>query len=101
MQNTVIDIFQPEIKISKIIRFHPQLTCGEKMFFAEVQSIISNSESKKFPFTLRKLSKMFGVSHQTIKNWVKKLVELGFLETGIDYGATEEHRQFLKDPNNK
>lgn len=101
MQNAAIDIFQPEIKISKIIRFHPNLTCGEKIFLAELQSIISNSESKKFPFTLRKLSKMFGVSHQTIKNWIAKLVDLGFLETGIDYGNIEEHRNFLKDPNNK
>lgn len=95
MQNTAVDIFQPEIKLHKNIRFHPDLTFGEKMFLAEIQSIISNNESKKFPFTLRKLSEMFGVSHQTIKNWIKKLVNMGFLEIGMDYD-NHEHRQFLK-----
>ena len=100
MQNAAVEFFQPEIKISNIIRFHPQLNCGEKMFLAEIQAIISNSETKKFPFTLRKLSKIFGVSHQTIKNWVKKLSDLGLIEIGIDYGSTEEHRQFLKIPKN-
>lgn len=100
MQNAAFEAFQPEIKISNIIRFHPDLNCGEKMFLAEIQAIISNNESKKFPFTLRKLSKMFGVSHQTIKNWVKKLSKLGLIEVGIDYGTTEEHRQYLKNPKN-
>lgn len=95
MQNAAVELFQPEIKLHKTIRFHPDLTFGEKMFLAEVQSIISNNESKKFPFTLRKLSEMFGVSHQTIKNWIKKLVNLGFLEVGMDYD-NQEHRQFLK-----
>lgn len=96
MQNTAIDIFQPEIKLHRNIRFHPDLTFGEKMFLAEIQSLIFNSESKRLPYTLRKLSEMFGVSHQTIKNWIKKLVHLGFIEVGVDYDHPE-HRQFLKN----
>jgi hypothetical protein len=89
------DIFQPEIRLDKNIRFHPDLTFGEKIFLAEIQSIISHNESKKFHYTLRKLSEMFGVSHQTAKNWIKKLVNLGFLEIGFNYDA-QGHRQFLK-----
>lgn len=96
MQNIAVDLCQPEIKLHKTIRFHPKLTFGEKLFLAEVQSLISNSEPKKFYFTLRKLSEMFGVSHQTVKNWIRKLVNLGFLEIGMDY---EENHQFLKNIN--
>lgn len=95
MQNTATDIFQPEIKLNKTIRFHPDLTFGEKMFLAEIQSLILNGKSKKFPFTLRKLAEIFGVSAPTIKNWLKKLVGLGFLEIGVEYD-NHEHRQFLK-----
>ena len=80
---------QTNIHLHKNIRFRTDLTYGEKMFFAEVNSM------PKCPFSARKLGEFFGVSHQTILNWVKKLVDLDLLEVGIDYKC-KECRQFLK-----
>jgi predicted AAA+ superfamily ATPase len=83
---------QTVIPFHKDIRFHPQLSFGEKIFYAEIKSL---SEKKYCPFSSRKLSEFFGVSHQTILNWVKKLVELDLLEVGMDY-KNQECRQFIK-----
>jgi DNA-binding MarR family transcriptional regulator len=77
------------IPLHKDIRFHADLTYGEKMFYAEIQSM------SKCPFSSRKLGEFFGVSHQTILNWVKKLVDLDLLEVGVDY-KNKDCRQFLK-----
>lgn len=82
---------ETSIKLHKDIRFHPDLTFGEKMFYAEVQSM---SKESKFHFSSRKLSEVFGVSHQTILNWVKKLVELDLLEVTVDF-KTDGYKQFL------
>lgn len=89
--------YTPETNISlhKDIRFHPSLSSGEKMFFAEIQSMAKATKKGHYPFSSRKLSEFFGVSHQTILNWVKKLVEHDLLEVGIDYN-NHECRQFLK-----
>ena len=86
--------FKPEttIPLHKSIRFHPDLTFGEMIFFSEIQS------KNTCPFSAKNLGNYFGVSHQTILNWVKKLVNLGLLEVGIDY-KNEECRQFLKATN--
>lgn len=99
MQNT-LDLYQPETNIlfHKNIRFHPDLTFGEKMFLAEIQSLSEKSEKKSFPFSSRKLSEFFGVSHQTILNWIRKLIELELIEVGVDYN-NQECRQFLKTKN--
>lgn len=96
MQNT-LDLFKPETNIlfHKDIRFHPSLTFGEKMFLAEIQSLSQKNSKKVFPFSSRRLSEFFGVSHQTILNWIRKLVELDLLEVGVDYN-NQEYRQFLK-----
>ena len=80
------------IPFEKDIRFHPHLSHGEKMFYAEIKAM---SEKKYCPFSSRKLGEFFGVSHQTILNWVKKLVELDLLEVGTDY-KNQECRQFIK-----
>ncbi len=94
MSNEALQEYCPETEIPfhKDIRFHPDLTFGEKMFYAEIKSM---SEQKYCPFSSRKLSEFFGVSHQTILNWVKKLVELDLLEVGTDY-KNQENRQFIK-----
>jgi hypothetical protein len=86
--------YKPEtnIELHKDIRFHPDLNAGEKMFYAEIQSM---SREKSCPFSSRKLMGIFGVSHQTILNWVKKLIDLDLIEVGIDY-KNEECRQFIK-----
>lgn len=96
MQNTV-ELYQPEANIcfNKEIRFHPDLTFGEKMFYAEISSLASKNKNQKCPLSSRKLGQLFGVSHQAICNWIRKLVELDLLEVGVDYGHPE-CRQFLK-----
>lgn len=92
--------YHPETNISlhKDIRFHPHLTFGEKMFLAEIQSLIQNNEKHRFPFSSRKLSEIFGVSHQTILNWIRKLVALELIEVGVDYN-NQDYRQFLRNSN--
>lgn len=70
------------IEHSKNIRFHPDLNFGEKMFYAEMESMSKNSPVL---FSARRMSKLFGVSHQTILNWVKKLVQLDMIEINVDY----------------
>lgn len=84
-----------EIPIHKNIRFHPKLNFGEKMFYAEIDSI---SREKHCPFSSRKMSEIFGVSHQTILNWVKKLIDLDLIEIGVDYKESC-CRQFIKTKN--
>jgi hypothetical protein len=95
--STALKEYKPEteIYVHKDIRFHPDLTFGEKMFYAEINSM---SKNKPCPFSSRKLSEFFGVSHQTILNWVKKLVDLDLLEVGMDY-KKQECRQFIKTKN--
>jgi len=86
--------YNPETNVlfHKDIRFHPKLSPSEKIFFIEVQSM---TNKKNLPFSSRKLGKHFNVSHQTIINWVKKLVELDLLEVGINY-KNQECRHYLK-----
>jgi hypothetical protein len=89
--------YKPETNIlfHKDIRFHPDLTFGEKMFYAEIQSLSQQNEKKRCPYSSRKLSEFFSVSHQTILTWIRKLVELELLEVGVDYN-NKDHRQFLR-----
>ena len=82
---------QTSIELHKSIRFHPELSSGEKMFYAEISSM---SKVSKCHFSARKLSKYFGVSYPTIIKWVKKLVELNLIEVGIDY-KNKGCKQFL------
>lgn len=86
--------YQPKkiIEFHEKIRFHPDLDWGEKVFLAEIHEI---SKTGKCPFSSRTLCKFFGVSHQTILNWVKHLEEINLIEVGIDYKNTE-CRQFIK-----
>jgi DNA-binding MarR family transcriptional regulator len=74
--------FEPKkrVTIHKDVRFHPDLTFGEKMFLAEVCSM----NKKTCPFSSTLLKDEFKVSHQTIINWVKKLVRMGYLEIIVD-----------------
>ena len=93
MFNTMQEYKPPKaILFHDSIRFHPKLTFGEKVFLAEIKSM---SENGRCPFSSRTLSKFFGVSHQTILNWVKKLVDMELLEVGIDY-KNNDCKQFLK-----
>lgn len=97
MSTTAVQEYTPEteINIHKAIRFHPELSHGEKLFYAEIQSM---SKDKHCPFSSRKMSEIFGVSHQTILNWVKKLLDLDLVEIGVDYKDPDCH-QFIKTKN--
>ena len=77
--------YKPEtnIMLHKDIRFHPKLTSGEKMFYAEIMSLSDQNINKTCPYSCRKLSEFFNVSHQTILNWIRKLVEVDLLEVGV------------------
>jgi len=80
------------ILFKKEVRFHPNLTFGERVFLAEVQSL--TKDGQKYPFSCKNLGEVFGVSHQTISNWVKKLVRMGLVDVAVDY-ANHNHKQFL------
>ena len=92
--SAVLQDYDPEteIHIHRTIRFHPELSFGEKLFYAEIDSM---SKNKQCRFSSRKMSDFFGVSHQTILNWVKKLIDLDLIEIGVDY-KDPECRQFIK-----
>ena len=83
---------ETEILIHKDIRFHSELSFGEKLFYAEIGSM---AKGQKLYFTSRKLMQFFGVSHQTIINWIKKLVDIDLIEVGVDYKNTG-YPQFIK-----
>jgi hypothetical protein len=95
--STHITDYQPddEIVFPKHLRFHPTLSFGEKMFYAEIQSLQKKSKKKTCEYCSRKLSRLFGVSHPTILKWIRNLTQLKLIEIGIDFTNTE-HRHFLK-----
>jgi predicted transcriptional regulator len=97
MSSVAVHDFSPEteINIHKTIRFHPNLSHAEKLFYAEIDSM---SKNKHCPFSSRKMSEIFGVSHQTILNWVKKLIDLDLVEIRVDYKDKDCH-QFITTKN--
>ena len=93
MSNAVMEYeTETNIPFHKNIRFHPELTFGEKMFLAEIQSLSKNA---KCPYSSRKMSQLFGVSHQTIINWIKKLTDMDLIEVVVNY-RDPNCRQFIK-----
>ena len=92
--------YTPEttICIHRDIRFHPGLTYAQKLFYAEIASLCNKDNENKFYYTSRKLMSLFGVSHQTILNWIRSLSNNNLLEVGVDY--TNKTNQYLKIKNN-
>lgn len=78
-----LEAFSPDrtITMHKNIRFHPELTSGERLFMSEIYCM---SEKGRINFSSRYLSKVFNVSHQTIINWIKKLADLDMIEVTPD-----------------
>lgn len=78
---SALALYQPEPTISMDfeVRFHPDLTWGEKVFLAEIQSMCSRGRCLYFQ---SKLAEMFGVSSVCIHTWIKKLCILGYIEIG-------------------
>lgn len=94
-----VTVFKPKesISMSKKIRFHPKLTWGEKVFLAELLSINPGEGLRLQPL---RLGKVFGVSHVTIGNWVKKLVDNGLAEIQTsDYFSGETYIKAKTDQN--
>lgn len=85
----------PTILFDKKVRLHPDLTFGEKVFLAEVQAM---NQHDSCPYSVKTLSEFFNVSHVTIMNWVKKLVNMGLLEVTCDY-SKKGCKHFLKVKN--
>lgn len=85
---------EPYIPFQKEIRFHPKLSFGEKIFYAELSSMSKSCEDQRINFSSRKLCKIFGVSHQTALNWIKNLIDLDLLEVGVYY--TDKCKYFMK-----
>lgn len=81
-------LYQPEptIPLDYEIRFNPDLTWGEKLFFAEVKSLCSKGICH---YHQAKLAEMFDVSTMAISNWVKKLSNLGYIEIIVDVNDPE------------
>lgn len=65
------------ITIDRSIRFNDNLTFGEKLFLAEIQSLCSEGPCQ---YHRSELSNIFGVSEPSIYNWMKKLCSLGYVE---------------------
>jgi len=100
MPSTALKEFSPEteINIHKNIRFHPQLSHGEKLFYAEIDSM---SRDKRCSFSARRMSQIFHVSHQTIINWVKKLIDLDMIEIRVDFKKHDRHQYIITKCKNK
>lgn len=82
------------IQFPSQIRFHSNLNFGEKVFLAEIQDMSARGNPPVL--SSRALSKMFGVSHQTILNWVNKLTSMGFLEVECKFANSRGNRLILK-----
>lgn len=85
---------QQTIVFDRQIRFHPELSFGEKVFLAEIQAMTSTGDT--LYFSSRSMAKLFNVSHQTILNWVDHLVKHNFIKVKYD---CHEKRFFLKSKN--
>ena len=95
-ENKKIDLaFEPKLNVTihKDIRYHPDLTYGEKFFLAEMMSLTGPNSCE---FSSRKLSSQFNVSHQTVINWIKKLVRMDYLEITSECDNTEEIIPYIR-----
>ena len=71
----------PVILLDLETRFDKRLSCGEKLFFAEVKSMCSRGGCY---YKLKDMAKLFDVTTVSIKNWMKKLMALGYIEVVMD-----------------
>jgi hypothetical protein len=84
--------FKDVIPLPKEIRFNPDLSPGEKLFLAEIDSLC---KKKPCPFSSRGLKEHFNVSHQTILNWVMRLVKMKLLVISFVYD-NKNHGKYIK-----
>ena len=72
---------EPSIPLDYDIRFNPDLTWGEKVFYAEIKSMCAKG---KCYYHQSSLAEMFNVAPVSIHTWIKKLCTLGFIDVSMD-----------------
>ena len=80
---STVALYQPEkvIPLDFDIRFHPDLTWGEKFFLAELKSMCRKG---KCHYHQSNLAEIFNISVVSVHSWVKKLCSLGYIEISMD-----------------
>ena len=73
--------FNSTVHLKDDPRFHPSLRFDQRIFLAELLSLINKDGKNEYKFTLRDLGSLFGISHETIRNWMNKLENLKIIET--------------------
>lgn len=71
------------------IRRNEDLNLSQKMFISEIDS---QTQYSAIPFSSRTFGLAYGLSHQTVINYVNRLEKMGYLEVIID----ESNNQFIK-----
>lgn len=69
------------IELKSFIRFHPDLSWGQKVFMAEIES---QSKTGKVYYHKPSLAKFFGVAQITIYEWIKDLAKKNLIEILFD-----------------
>lgn len=86
--------YKPEqnIEFPIDVRFNTHLTFGERILLAEIKSMTRHQKCPLFSHKI--LGDVLGVSPQTIKNWLTKLVKMGLVKVELEY-ANSECQKFL------
>ena len=79
------EIFEYSVKenlvMGKDLRFHPELSSTEKLFYAEIDAM---SQGQPIPLNSKKLKEIFNVSSQTVNNWIRNLASLKLIDIAIE-----------------
>jgi len=83
MTSKMISLYtpSPSIQLDMDIRFHPDLTWGERLFLAEIKSMCTQGTCY---YHQNKLAELFHVSKMSISHWIKKLSQMGYIEIVFD-----------------
>lgn len=82
-------ISSPDLIVPCEIRHNENLNLSQKMFISEIDS---QTQNDAVPFSSRTFGLAYGLSHQTVINYVNRLEKMGYLEIFID----ENNNQFIK-----
>lgn len=85
---------QKVINFTHDIRHNNNLCFGERIFLAEIDSLLD--DKGEFQFNPIVVGKLFDVSAQTIRNWVKNLRKNGFLEFVYDFDSPYKNKVKIK-----
>lgn len=85
--------FKSILPLKEDPRFHPALKQHQREFVSELLSLINKDEANEYKFTLRGLSSIFGLSYETVRQWINKLEYLEIIET---YSKKEPTKTFSR-----